>query len=296
MRQNPAAVALLALALIACSAPPASAGARPVAHLVLITVDGLRPDAIAAAPAKNLQRLLRESAQTLDARTVGSPETLPSHVNMVTGLAPASHGITYNKDRGDTLDIPSLFSRVRESGGATALLFGKSKMVLLAGKPGADTMQGPGPDESNWDSGADQALAARFAREFPDRRYQLALIHLRAPDYIGHKKDWMSADYLAAVRDSDTAVGMVLDAIRSSGLSASTAVILTSDHGGDGHQHVRDNAASETIPWLCYVPGIKPGPIAEPVRTVDVAPTALALLGLPPLKGIDGKTIRACLP
>ena len=289
------------LLLASCAGVPATIAAPPpknsrVQHVVLITVDGLRPDAIAAAPARNIQQLMKQSAASLNARTTGTPETLPSHTSMVTGLPPDQHGVTYNTDKGDRLDTPSIFTRVQEAGGKTALLFGKAKMIMLAGPQGADTAQGPGPGESDWDAGADRRLAARFAEEFPKQRFMLSMIHLRDPDYIGHKQGWMSAPYLAAVRESDAAVGIILKAIAGSGLAKKTAVLLTADHGGEGDRHWSESELSLVIPWLCRAPGVKPASITGTPRTVDVAPTVLAWLGLPPLPGIDGKAVRACLP
>lgn len=298
LRQGLVAPALLLAGLLACAGKPADglAANMPVRQLVLVSVDGLRPDAIGAAPAPQLQRLLRHSAWSLQARTVGKPDTLPSHVSMVSGRSPESHGVNWNKNRGGQLEGPSLFTRVQDAGGSTFMLFGKSKLLFLAGARGADLVQGPGEGESNWNSGADAALAARFAAEFATRKPQLAMVHLREPDHIGHKKGWMSADYLDAVRVADAALGTVLAAIDASGLADSTAVLLTADHGGEGDEHRSGSRLSETIPWLCRVPGIKPQPIRGPVATVDIAPTALALLGLPPLAGIEGKVVQECLP
>lgn len=298
MRQN-SAVATLLGGILGCSGTFAHTAIAPppdIRHLVLVSVDGLRPDAVAAAGASHLKDLVTQSAWTFKARTVGKPETLPSHVSMLTGLAPARHGVNWNNNRGVPLELPSLFTRVQDSGGATALLFGKSKMMMLAGARGPDTFQGPGRGESNWGSGDDQALADRFASDFPRQRPRFAMIHLRAPDYIGHKRHWMSADYLAAVREADLAIGTIVAAIDGSGIADRTALLLTSDHGGDRDEHVSGNAPSETIPWLCRVPGVKPRQITGTVRTVDVAPTGLALLRLPPLEGIDGKVVAACLP
>jgi hypothetical protein len=49
------------------------------------------------------------------------------------------------------------------------------------------------------------------------------------------------------------------------------------------------------VPWLLRWPGIAPRSLAEPVETVDVAPTVAALLGLPAPAAVDGRDRSAGL-
>ncbi len=272
------------------SAPP------PDRHVVLITVDGLRPDAIAAAGARNIQGLLAQSAYTFTARTVDPPETLPSHVSMATGLLPAAHGVHHNTDRGGTLAAPTIFTRVREAGGRSALYFGKSKLALLSGPGNADLLWGPGPHGSGPERGAAAQVAAQFAADFLRERFTFVWVHLREPDSAGHHDGWMSAPYFAALREADEAVGVILQAIAASDVAQRTAVILTTDHGGEKTSHRSGSEASLVIPWMCRAPGAPAATISGAVRGVDTAPTVLALLHLTALPGTEGKIVRACMP
>lgn len=295
------ALVVLALGASSCAGwqapPPSPLPPLPPAsrHVVVITVDGLRPDAIAAAGAINIRRLLEQSAHAPEARTVEPAETLPTHVSMATGLLPAVHGVHHNTDRGGTLATPTVFTRVREAGGRSALYFGKSKIALLSGPGDADLLWGPGPHGVGPERGAPPVVAARFAEDFPRERFDLVWVHLREPDGAGHYHGWMSEPYFAALRVADDAVGVILQAIAASDLAARTAVILTADHGGENLTHRSGNEASMRIPWLCRAPGALPGAIAGPVRNVDTAPTVLALLNLPALPATEGQVVRACL-
>jgi arylsulfatase A-like enzyme len=294
MRFSGSIVGATAVLAAATLLPGAAAAAPPAGHVVLIVVDGLRPDAIAAAPAPHIGRLQAGAAHTLGARAVGTPETLPSLVTMVTSRSPAAHGVTYNTDRGGALAMPTVFTRVHEAGGASALYFGKSKLTMLAAPDTAAVRRGPGPNNKDWDAGDDATLAQAFARDFPEHRFRFTLIHLRDPDFVGHDAGWMSAAYLAAVRRADEAVGVIVGAIAGSAVAPQTAVLLTSDHGGEGTRHWSGSEVSWTIPWLCRAPGARAGPIRGQVTLLDVAPTALALLGLPPLPGAEGRVVEAC--
>lgn len=288
---------LAALALTAGCAADVAGAAAPQHHVVLVVVDGLRPDAIAAAAAPNLQRLAAGGATSLKARAVGIPETLASFVTMATGVAPARHGVTWNDDHATELGRPTIYTRVAEAGGTAALYFGKSKLTLLAA-PGTATLQhGPGPRNSNWDAGDGPVLARAFAAEFARQAPAFALVHLREPDFIGHDKGWMSPAYLEAVRHDDAALGVVLDAIAASPAAKTTTVMLTADHGGEGTYHgVKGGDASWTIPWLCWGNGIKARTLPGTPTLLDIAPTVLALLGLPQLPGAEGHIVKECVP
>lgn len=289
------ACALLALtAFTSCAA--AVAPAAGIGHVVIVIVDGLRPDAIAAAPAPNLQRLLKTGASTLAARTV-EPATLPAHMSMVTGLPPAQHGVNWNKDKQRVYDGQTLFTWVHGAGRRTALLTGESKLALMAPPGSADVYAGPAPRSQHRERGAAPVLAARFAQDFARERFALAFVHFDETDAAGHRHGWMSDEYLAAVGIADQALGTILDTIDASGLAGSTAVFVTSDHGGERDSHgVGRGETSWLIPFICRVPGRATGRIEGPVTHLDLAPTVLALLGLPAPAGARGRTVPECLP
>lgn len=281
---------IAALALLAAG----GAFAAPLdRHVVIVTVDGLCPDAIAAAPAPHIAALAAAGLSTQAARAVEPTHTLPSHVSMATGLPPSVHGITTNKELRRELGLPTVFTAVHDAGGRTALYYGKAKLAVLAPGRSADVVYGPAPGEKRWHDGASAVLAAHFAGDFARERFALAWIHLREPDLAGHKAGWMSADYLAAVREADVAVEVIMDAIRATGLPAT--LILTSDHGGEGTRHSSGHVRDAIVPWMCVRPGLARGALGNGVRTLDVAPTALALLGLAPLPRSEGRVVTECL-
>src|SRR5687768_12001173 len=68
-------------------------------HVVVISIDGLRPDAIAKFNPRTIQRLMKGGSFTLEAKTISLSKTLPSHTSMLTGLDLEQHGVTWNEDR-----------------------------------------------------------------------------------------------------------------------------------------------------------------------------------------------------
>ena len=124
IRSLPAAV-LCALALPACSRPPAPAAAPAAARSVLIvTIDTLRADRVGIYGATHVEtpaidRLAREGAWAPQA-TVPVPLTRPSHASLFTGLYPAQHGVRDNISAPLRGDVPVLAELLRQRGFATA--------------------------------------------------------------------------------------------------------------------------------------------------------------------------------
>jgi predicted AlkP superfamily pyrophosphatase or phosphodiesterase len=84
------------------SATAASTPAGPIRHVVLVTIDGLVPDAYLQADAHHLQiptlrRIMREGATSAGALSVFPSVTYPAHTSMVTGVWPTRHGIYTNR-------------------------------------------------------------------------------------------------------------------------------------------------------------------------------------------------------
>ena len=108
----------------------ASQDGAGIDHVVLISIDGFRPDFYldTAWPAPTLQRMAREGAHVKIVRAVFPSETYPGHTTLVTGALPRSHGIYYNvpfEADGPTgrynwyasaVRVPTLWDAVRERG------------------------------------------------------------------------------------------------------------------------------------------------------------------------------------
>jgi predicted AlkP superfamily pyrophosphatase or phosphodiesterase len=91
--------ALVCFTALNAGAQQARQSAEPV--LVLISVDGMRPDYVTAADAHgakvpNLRRLMKEGTYADGVEGVVPTVTYPSHTTLVTGMWPAKHGIYAN--------------------------------------------------------------------------------------------------------------------------------------------------------------------------------------------------------
>lgn len=270
-----AAQAQSATASSVASAPAAS----PVQHVLLVSVDGLRGDALARLGPEALPtfaRLLREGASTLDARSDADfSVTLPNHVAMVTGRSvegPDGHHWRGNGMPGPRQTVHpadgylhSVFDVVHEHGLDAALYATKSKFALLT-QSYADPDIAPAPSLStvriaSGDSAAVvEALAEQLRRAAP----AFVMLHLHDPDSAGHWRGFDPAPdtpYAASLAQVDALLAELLAVIEGHPeLSGRTALLLTADHGGYGRGHGTawrlDNAR---VPLLVWGPGVAAG-------------------------------------
>ena len=262
------------------TAPAVAARGRVTDHVVVISIDGLRPDAIERFGAATLQRMIREGSYSLAAQTIMPSRTLPSHTSMLTGQEPDEHGITWNSNQtGDHghVAVPTVFAKAQERGFHTAAFFSKGKFNHLAGPATLNHSRVPEGD-AKWS--ADETVAhveAYLERERPN----LTFVHFGEPDYAGHKFSWMSWPYGRAVRKADQAVAQVLRAADRAFGEGNYAVIVTADHGGHGWSHGSSDPRDVTIPWIAWGEGVQAGTeLPAGIRTMDTAATALWLLGV----------------
>ncbi len=124
-----------ALAWMNC--PPALAQ-DPPPLLVLISIDGLRPDYVTAADAHgakvpNLRRFMKDGTYADGVIGVIPTVTYPSHTTLVTGVWPATHGIyanlTFDPEQknyqgwywyAEDIKVPTLWDAATEAGRMTA--------------------------------------------------------------------------------------------------------------------------------------------------------------------------------
>lgn len=107
------------------------------------------------------------------------------------------------------------------------------------------------------------------------------------------------AQYYTSVRRADQVAGAVLDELERAGLAENTLVMFLSDHGMP-LPFAKTNCYyhSTRTPWIVRWPGkTKAGSVDEMhgVSGIDLTPTALDALGLPPIEGVDGRSFTTLL-
>ena len=259
---------ILVLCLVSTTSAQTIIPPKPT-HIIVMSLDGARPDAILQSETPNIQALAARGAVSWEAQTVYPSVTTPAHVSMLTGLDVREHGVIWNAALpGFQLTIPTFLSRAQEAGYRVAIVAGKTRFdQLFDGEFALSTVGDRG--------------VVDLALDYLHSGYEVLFIHFPNPDYFGHLTGWMSETYLFELRNTDSQVGRVLDAVEALDLTDETLIILTADHGGHDKTHGSALPEDMRIPWMVAGPGVLPGQTLEiDVHTSATAATVLWTLGL----------------
>ena len=278
---------LLAAGLLAgCAHLPATE--KPSAqHVFIISFDQGDPGLIQRSDMPTFHEMAKEGAHDWNAYTIVPSLTLPSHTSMLTGVGPQVHQVLWNSYEPDKglVKIPTIFSIAKQHGLVTAMFVGKEKFEHLILPGSLDTFAWPQPEDDA------KAVARVFAAHVGTLKPNLCFIHFRDPDTAGHAYGASSPEKMQALTDCDGALKIIKDATAAAGLTSSSVIILTADHGShdvknkDGKivgTHGSAETSDVTIPWVAWGKGVKEDyAITAPIVQYDTAATALWLLNIP---------------
>jgi arylsulfatase A-like enzyme/Tfp pilus assembly protein PilF len=291
-------ILIAALAILAChreTSPPAIAfHGKP--DVILVTIDTLRADSVGYAGNTRvktpfLDRLAADGVVFTNAHA-HNVVTLPSHVNILTGLYPYQHGVHDNA--GFRLDAKNetLATMLRRDGYATGAFIGAypldARYGLNAGFDTYDDNYGKGAaslDFTNQERPAGAVLdaAVRWWRA-NEGKPRFLWVHLydahapyRPPEPFASQ--YASEPYLGEVAYVDHALDALLAPIIDADRNA--LVVVTADHGeglGEHGELTHGLFAYEPtlkIPLIVRAPGLKHRIEPAYVRHVDIVPTVL---------------------
>ncbi|GAB4419495.1 MAG: alkaline phosphatase [Anaerolineales bacterium] len=273
---SPATVTFTATSASVPALPPTpsvTSEPRP-ARVLILSIDGLRPELLELAPMPNLLGLLADSAYTLNAQTIYPSSTLPAHASMLTGQCRDKHGILWDGvyPPAGIAEGTDIFDLVHAKGGRTVMVAGKEKMRRLTQPASLDVYE--------FINDRDTVIAARVVALIP-AGFDLMFVHFALVDGMGHVHGWLSPEQMSVAFRADEALGSILAALDESGLREDTLLIVTSDHGGHHLEHGSKLAEDMTIPWIAFGKGIHPRRLHTAVSTTDTAATAAWALGFP---------------
>jgi predicted AlkP superfamily pyrophosphatase or phosphodiesterase len=241
--------------------------------VLILSIDGLRPDAIALASMPNLLNLMQSSAYSLTAQTISPSVTLPAHASMLSGLCPSKHGVDWNDylpEKGNAVGT-DLFDLAHAAGLETVMYIGKKKLLQVTEPSSVDI--------SEYIADRDSVIVDQLIEDFPVD-FGVLFIHFPTPDGMGHQYGWLSPEQLSVLFRADEAIGELLGELDRRNLRDETLIIITADHGGHETSHGSRMPEDMTIPWIASGPGIQPKQLTTTVHTMDTAATAAMVLGL----------------
>lgn len=255
--------------------------------VVLVLVDGMRPDAIDACGHPYLGALRGEGSYCFAARTVFPPVTLPCHASLFFSVPPQRHGITTNLWMPPVRPIDSLGDVVHTAGKRAAMFYNWEELRDL-NRPGS-------LEHSHYQTGklphaeamaSEQELTGAAIRYLRRNQPDFLFLYLGYTDSAGHRHGWMGPEYLAAVANASRCIQQLHAAMGEEYL-----LLVTADHGGHARSHGLDCPEDMTIPLLLCGGPFPKGFELPAASILDVAPTVASLLGLSPAEEWEGRDL-----
>jgi predicted AlkP superfamily pyrophosphatase or phosphodiesterase len=265
-----------ALILILASAPhgggAAAASAAPppprlAEHVIVVMLDGCRPDILRRANAPVLHALAAAGTTFIRARTIYPSQTRVAFVSLPTGAYPGSHGIVGGNEvkdaewrtvaMGDDDPIatqalvarPTFFEAATAAGltslyaamkgyelvgarGATWTINGKKTLNEAAYKTRYEaTAEGSADLAAGYKQSLSRQLLAQTLEILREKRPSLVVVNLGSVDYAGHSFGPEGTRYREAIEFLDGLVGDLLKALDAMGIRERTTIIVSADHG-----------------------------------------------------------------
>ncbi len=302
--------------------PPLVPGACRGCNVLLITIDTLRVDRVGAfggtaGLTPNLDRLAAEGLRFTRAYSA-APLTLPSHASILTAVSPPVHGLRANGLFRLGPRLPTLATVLKGAGYRTGAFVGAFVLDARFGlNRGFDVYDDRYGEKAAGDpaEGAERRAedVVRPAGAWISRQSSVvsqpwfAWVHLydphepyRAPEPYASQHE----PYDAEIAYTDAMVGRLLADLRAAGQLDRTLVIVAADHGeslgghGERTHGVFVYDATMRVPLIirgsgARIQGSGGTAVDSLVRLIDLAPTALDLLGVAAPREFEGSSLAA---
>ena len=222
--------------------PEAVAANRPA--VVLVSLDGFRPDYLDRGRSPALTALARDGVRAQALVPVFPTKTFPNHYTIVTGLTPARHGIVGNEFSAPAVGSFSMHDR--DAVADPRFWLGEPIWVTAERQglrtapyfwPGSEAAIG-GVRPSWWaayDHQASDSLRVKRILDLlalpPGRRPSFLTLYLSHVDQAGHEYGPDSPEVDGAIARVDAVFGSLVAGLARRGLAGRVNLVVVSDHG-----------------------------------------------------------------
>ncbi|MFI6316351.1 alkaline phosphatase family protein [Nonomuraea sp. NPDC050556] len=277
--------------------------------VLLLGLDGLRPDLLVTAP--TLARLVAEGSfavSPLYCSPAGVTGSGAGWATVLSGVWPDRNNVRDgNMISQRARRYPDLLSRAKAHDPALSTL----SMAAWTAVNSREWYGGPLVSDAvdvrlSFDADSDDpdqvdaAIAEVLIRVLTEQDPDALFVHFGSIDLAGHSGGASLPRYRAALIAVDGHISRALEALASRSPQEEWLVLVTNDHGhrDRGTTHNGPSAAERGWSLLACGPGIPAGVARPDVRAVDVLPTFLHHLGVPvdPAWGLDGRALQEAVP
>lgn len=276
-------------------------------RVLIIGVDGCRPDALQLAKTPHLDDLI--NAGTLfEGTDIRKPDGTdkadtisgPGWSNLLCGVWPDKHNVLDNQFTQPNYErYPHVFARLKQARpDAVTASFSTWAPIEEKIVTAADVSRSFGGGSEGY-AAEDRAAASACAEYLKTADPDLVVCYQGAVDEAGHSHGFHPSvpRYLAAIEEVDKNIGELQTTIaaRKTFSQEDWLIIVCTDHGGRGTGHGGGHSDPEIRTTFLIVsgPAAKQGKSTQPTWQVDVVATALAHLRIPssPQWELDGHPV-----
>ena len=252
--------------------------------VILISIDGMRPDGVQACGNPFVEELKQLGSWTMDAASVIPSVTLPCHMSIFHSVPPSRHGITTNTYIPPVRPLPGLFEQIHHAGKTAAMFYGWEPLRDVARPMSLLTA------EFLWAYAlphTDGLLTDRALRSIRELKQDFVFLYMVETDEKGgHDHGWMTPEYLEYVSCGIDNIKRVLQEV-----GEDYTVIVTADHGGHDRAHGTELPEDMTIPMFFIGPDFRPGQELHGLSLLNLAPTIADLMGVPRAREWEGTSV-----
>jgi predicted AlkP superfamily pyrophosphatase or phosphodiesterase len=254
--------------------------------VLLIVVDGMRPDSIQVCGDPDFESFFKSGTYTFSGKTVYPPVTLPAHMSLFHSVDPGRHGVYTNVYVPQNHPIAGLVETLKAAGKKSAFFYTWEQLRDLCTPGGGLSCSWFMNQHSYTFPELERRVTDAAKEQIRDFRPDFAFLYLGGVDEFGHQYGWMSEEYLQDVKSS---AACIYDICAS--LPEEYSVIVTADHGGHNRNHGDDVPEDMMIPAVFKGPRFPCGRELASFGIKDVAPTILDILNVAPNPEWEGRSI-----
>ena len=252
--------------------------------VILISIDGMRPDGLKECGNPYVAELEKMATYCYGGRSMEPSVTFPCHFSMTHSVTPQRHGILTNTYVPQVRPVTGIFERIKDAGGVSAMFYGWEPLRDIA-LPGS--LKFATYVEAYTKESSDTVLTDEALRVIGENKPDFAFLYMVETDEKGgHDSGWMTEEYLRRISIAVDNVKRVIEAFGDE-----YSFIIMADHGGHNRTHGTTMPEDMTVPLFFIGAPFARGKAVEGLSLLDIAPTIASVMGVEPDREWEGSSI-----
>lgn len=258
--------------------------------VLLIGLDGVRPDTIRVANTPNIDTLARNGQYSWNAQTEKRTVSGPTWTSLLTGVHVEKHNVWDNEFDERNHEYETIFTLAKRWNPALKTVAHSNWKPIIC-----DIFEKGSLDKQS--SGSDEKMALIMAKDIRDGQGDLYFIQLDEVDAAGHDHTYGpdSAEYVKRIEKTDELIGHMLREVEGRPEHEEWFIGLVSDHGGTEKKHGGITLEELTIAFVVSGNAVKekgeiPSDEENVPEIVDMVPSIACFIGIPSEDYWDGRS------